>query len=113
LFFNTASNTYTGPTTVNAGTLCIDNRNVLPQTTALSLPAAANSLILSNATVATVATLTIGGRPMYKGTWGATGLQHPSITGPGSLLVTNGPTPQVYLSGGNVIYGNGKVVIPQ
>jgi autotransporter-associated beta strand protein len=91
----TATNTYTGDTIVNAGTLIID-QPYLADSSNVTIGSTA-TLSLTHGQPDTVATLTIGGTQMAAGTYVAANVTTPGtiptarITGTGSLVVTTGP----------------------
>ena len=93
LFLNTAS-TYTGPTTVNAGTLSLDS--VMLADNAPVAIASGATLNLTHNSTDTISALIIGGVPQAVGTWGAlgSGAQHKTarITGTGRLLILSPAT---------------------
>jgi autotransporter-associated beta strand protein len=87
----TASNTYTGPTTVNAGTLRLGNgtsNSNLANTADLILAAGA-SLHLDYSGTDTIDELKVGGIAKSPGVYSSA--NSPFITGPGTLTVTTGP----------------------
>ncbi len=87
----TAPNTYTGPTTVNAGTLRLGNgsNNTNLANTADLILAAGAALHLDYSGTDTVDELTVGGIAKSPGVYSAS--NSPFITGPGTLTVTTGP----------------------
>jgi fibronectin-binding autotransporter adhesin len=98
----TGANTYTGPTTVTAGTLSLGNG-----TTNTSLADAANVSVAAPATIDlnftgtdTVNALWLAGARKAAGVWGAVGsgaqFEDARITGTGTLTVTSGPTGSDY-----------------
>jgi autotransporter-associated beta strand protein len=98
----TGANTYTGPTTVTAGTLSLGNG-----TTNTSLADAANVSVAAAATIDlnftgtdTVNALWLAGARKAAGVWGAVGsgaqFEDARITGTGTLTVTSGPTGSDY-----------------
>src|ERR1051325_11620746 len=64
-----SGNSYTGTTTVNAGTLAINANNSLPSATTVNL---AGGILNMNSVNATVTGLQFGGIVTAKGTWGST-----------------------------------------
>jgi autotransporter-associated beta strand protein len=92
----TGQNTYTGLTTVSAGTLQLDFPDMLPDAGTIEVASTA-TLHLPHAETETVSSLRIDGVPQATGTWGrigsiaALGATHESaiITGDGLLEVTN------------------------
>ena len=89
------TNTYSGATTVSAGTLEVTAADALPSGTALEI-ATGTTLKLSNPGEQKVATLTFDGVPQFRGTWGGpgSGAQHTRsrFSGTGVLRVLNGET---------------------
>jgi autotransporter-associated beta strand protein/T5SS/PEP-CTERM-associated repeat protein len=98
-----ASNTYTGDTTVTAGTLSLTNPG-LANTSAVNL-STGGVLNLNFAGSNTISTLRINGVAKLPGTWGGIAssatYRTALITGPGILNVTNGPAqpPPIYWTG--------------
>ncbi len=91
-----AANTYTGNTTVNAGTLAVSGSSLLDSA---SLVVNGGKVDLTGAE--TVTSLFFGATQQYTGTWGATGsgAQHiddSRFSGSGVLNVTSGPSPAGY-----------------
>ncbi len=90
----TATNTYTGSTTVEAGELILGTAS-LANASAVSIGATA-TLNLTHGAADTIGTLTLGGVQMAAGTYvaqgsAAPGIQTPRLKGSGSLVVTTGP----------------------
>ncbi len=88
------ASTYSGSTTVSAGTLEITAGNVLPASTSVAL--ISGSVMMLNYTgEQIVAALSFDGVPQYKGSWGGSGssADHDSVlfSGPGILRVLTGP----------------------
>ena len=86
-----ASNTYNGPTTVNAGTLRLGNgtSNTNLANTADLILAAGAALHLDYSGTDTIDELTVGGIARSPGVYSAANTTF--ITGPGTLTVTTGP----------------------
>ncbi|CAA6690708.1 MULTISPECIES: sulfatase-like hydrolase/transferase [unclassified Lentimonas] len=85
----TAVNTYTGDTTVNAGTLSLAEVNTSNDASAVRLATSGATLDLAYAGTDTVDALFIGGVQQAAGVYGAAELSQ--ITGTGTLTVTSGP----------------------
>lgn len=95
-----AANSYTGSTTVSAGTLSLADE-MLADTAAVSVAADARlSLGYPATTIDTVQSLSLAGSPASAGIWGAegSGAPHtsPLITGTGRLNVLTGPGGDAY-----------------
>jgi autotransporter-associated beta strand protein len=102
----TASNTYTGPTTVNAGTLRLGNgtSNTNLANTADLILAAGAALHLDYSGADTIDELTVGGIARSPGVYSSANTTF--ITGPGTLTVLTGPTDyEVWSSVNNVTGG--------
>ena len=88
------ANTYSGHTTVNAGTLEINRDDALPVNTSVAIASGAD-MVLNNPGTQIVTALTLNGQPAYTGTWGAPGslAEHKSAVfeGSGVLKVLSGP----------------------
>jgi autotransporter-associated beta strand protein len=84
-----ATNLYTGTTTVSGGELILGTAS-LADSAEVVIDATA-TLNLAHGALDTVLALTIGGVQMSPGTYGAAGIPNPRITGTGSLVVTTGP----------------------
>lgn len=90
-----ATNTYTGSTSVEAGELILDTAS-LANASAVSIGASA-TLNLAHGAADTIGTLTLGGVQVAAGTYVAEGsatpgIPTPRLKGTGSLVVTTGPS---------------------
>ncbi|MDD2601004.1 MAG: autotransporter-associated beta strand repeat-containing protein [Kiritimatiellae bacterium] len=88
------TSTYTGATTVHAGSLEIVAGDTLPTTTSVEIKTGA-TMVLNNVDAQVVAGLSFDGVPQYCGTWGgpesAATYKHSLFTGTGVLHVVAGP----------------------
>ena len=109
--FLTGANTYTGATTVTAGTLSLGNG-----TTNTGLANAADVVVAASATLNlnytgtdTIDELTINGVAKTPGVWGSAASGAPNtdtqLTGTGTLTVSTGPSASAYDQWATVTYG--------
>lgn len=89
-------NTYSGDTTINQGTLTLNNANPNNQTSTVVIAASGATLNLAFAGTDTVDKLFIGATQLAAGVYGSSGSPSPiipraEITGTGTLTVTTGP----------------------
>jgi fibronectin-binding autotransporter adhesin len=87
------ANTYTGNTTVEAGTLSVGTDGVFPDTSTVTLPAS-GSLVLTHSGIDVVGALVIGGVPQGPGTYafGTGSLKIEGTAGYGFWASTHAPT---------------------
>ncbi|GAA5123517.1 hypothetical protein GCM10023212_21950 [Luteolibacter yonseiensis] len=92
----TGANTYSGSTTIHAGTLSVSTA-FLSDTAAVSIDSGAVLNLNTTGTLDIVGTLFLGGVQVQAGTYGPA---HPTygayFSGTGSLVVANGPSPAGY-----------------
>ena len=96
-----ATNEYTGDTTVTAGTLSLGSASLANASNIFI--GATGTLELAHGAPDTVNSLTIGGVLMPAGTYGAGGISNSHITGTGSLVVTTGAVGTPYDAWASVI----------
>ena len=96
-------NSYTGNTTVNAGTLSLGSVNANNETATVTIASTGAFLALTHASTDTVGTLFIGATQLAAGQYGNSSSVLPvigisQITGTGTLTVTSGPPASGYAS---------------